>query len=257
MIQIDAIVTALDPLGPLVRVVIESAELAMQLSPGRFVLADLGDTLRTALFPATLMAPADRSATAGSSSEIEALVPPDHPLSRLTPGMRVNMIGPLGQGYRVPPETTRLLLVADTPHLPLLLPLALRELARGCNVALILTASDQAHLFPIRLLPPALEVYAVTNDGLPGRQGDVPAPFPDLARWADCICLAHDAAVYPALAESVRQVRVGRAQRFAQALIMPPLACGVGACQGCAVETRQGVKLACSDGPVFDLLDLP
>lgn len=255
MIQVDTILTALDPLGPLVRIVMESAELAAQISPGRFVLADLGDTLRTVLFPAPLMDPASPAPT-GSSGEIEVLVPPDHPLNRLAPGARVNVIGPLGQGYRVPPETTRLLLVADTPHLPVLLPLALRELARGCNVALILTASDRAALFPIRLLPPALEVYAVTNDRLIERQGDTPAPFPQLARWAHCICLAHDAAVYPALAESVRQARIGSTQCFAQALIVPPLACGVGACQGCAVETRQGVKLACSDGPVFDLLDL-
>jgi hypothetical protein len=30
----------------------------------------------------------------------------------------------------------------------------------------------------------------------------------------------------------------------------------VGACQGCAVQTAHGTRLACSDGPVFDLLEL-
>lgn len=29
------------------------------------------------------------------------------------------------------------------------------------------------------------------------------------------------------------------------------MACGVGACQGCAIETKQGYKLVCSDGPIF------
>ena len=55
--------------------------------------------------------------------------------------------------------------------------------------------------------------------------------------------------------EIVRQVRVMPGRRFAQALVTPPMACGVGACQGCAVEMRRGIRLACTDGPVFDLLE--
>jgi len=51
-------------------------------------------------------------------------------------------------------------------------------------------------------------------------------------------------------------VRVGPGTRFAQALVVPPMACGVGACQGCGVEVTRGTKLACTDGPVFDLLEL-
>ena len=30
------------------------------------------------------------------------------------------------------------------------------------------------------------------------------------------------------------------------------MACGVGACLGCVVETRDGLKRCCVDGPVFD-----
>ena len=30
------------------------------------------------------------------------------------------------------------------------------------------------------------------------------------------------------------------------------MACGIGACRGCAVETTEGIKLACKDGPVFN-----
>jgi dihydroorotate dehydrogenase electron transfer subunit len=32
--------------------------------------------------------------------------------------------------------------------------------------------------------------------------------------------------------------------------------CGVGACDICPVETRQGQRHLCTDGPVFDLLEL-
>ena len=75
-------------------------------------------------------------------------------------------------------------------------------------------------------------------------------------RWADCVCIAGDPATYPALAEAVRETRLGPPPRFAQALVAPPVACGVGACRGCAVPVERGFKLACTDGPVFDLLDL-
>ena len=29
------------------------------------------------------------------------------------------------------------------------------------------------------------------------------------------------------------------------------MACGIGACKSCAVETTEGIKMACKDGPVF------
>ena len=34
------------------------------------------------------------------------------------------------------------------------------------------------------------------------------------------------------------------------------MACGVGACLGCMVKTRSGLKRACTDGPVFPFKDL-
>ena len=37
-----------------------------------------------------------------------------------------------------------------------------------------------------------------------------------------------------------------------QASLEEVIACGLGACLGCAVETKTGYKLVCKDGPVFD-----
>ena len=34
------------------------------------------------------------------------------------------------------------------------------------------------------------------------------------------------------------------------------MACGIGACKGCAVKTRSGYKMACTDGPVFDAKEI-
>jgi dihydroorotate dehydrogenase electron transfer subunit len=243
MIQTGALVTDVAQSGPFVRATFAVPAIASRLAAGRFVLADLGDYLRTPLFPAWL-----------ETASFDVLVPPHHPAAALHSGTTVDLIGPLGQGFEVPAAARRLLLVASTAHLPALLPLIQQK--PGFSVALLLAASTAADLYPIRLLPPALEVHAVTADGSAGHRGAPLDLFPDLARWADCVCIADDPATYPALAELVREVRMEQGRRFAQALVAPPLACGVGACQGCAVEVARGTQLACTDGPVFDLLEL-
>lgn len=254
MMQIDAQISDVETNGPFVHVAFDAPAITLGLTSGRFVLADLGDYLRTPLFPVW-----------ANAEGFEVLVPPDHPTAALQPGDSVNLIGPLGQGFEVPTTANRLLLVADTVHLPALLPLA-RSRNRvfsasaatkpGFSVALLLSTPTAAELYPIQMLPPALEVHLVTTDGSAGHHGSALDLLPDLVRWADCICLAQDPAIYLALAEIVRQVRIKPGHRFAQALVIPPMVCGVGVCQSCAVEVARGTKLACTDGPIFDLLEL-
>jgi dihydroorotate dehydrogenase electron transfer subunit len=126
---------------------------------------------------------------------------------------------------------------------------------------LLLSAPTASDLYPINLLPPSLEVQIATGDGSIGHAGSVLDLLPDMARWADCICIASDPKMYPAMADVVREGRLlasraAERRRFAQALVVPPMPCGVGACGGCAVSTYRAPKLACTDGPVFDLLRL-
>jgi dihydroorotate dehydrogenase electron transfer subunit len=250
MVQTDALVTDVEKSGPFVRLTLTAPALCPGLAPGRFVLAALDGYLRTPLFPASLDAP--RLEPGG----FDVLVPLDDPAAALRPGASVDLIGPLGHGFQVNEGARRLLLVAATAHLPTLLSLAGSAATQERSVALLLSAPTAAQLYPIRLMPPALEVHVVTADGSAGHHGSILDLLPSLVHWADCVCIADDPAIYPALAEIVREVRVGPGHRFAQALVAPPMACGVGACQGCAVPVARGTRLACTDGPVFDLLAL-
>jgi dihydroorotate dehydrogenase electron transfer subunit len=254
MVQTDVLVTDIKESGSFVRVTFSAPQIAPVLAPGRFVLADLGGYLRTPLFPAYL-----------GVEQFDVLVPPEHPAATLQPGAVVALIGPLGQGFKVPAAARRLLLVADTAHLPVLLPLTQQKPSEtrflgknlvSFSIALLLSAPTASELYPIQLLPAALEVHVVTTDGSAGHGGSALDLLPDLVRWADCVCIASEPATHPALANIVREARVGPGPHFAQALVVPPMACGVGACQGCAVPVVHGTKLACTDGPVFDLLDL-
>ncbi len=228
-------------------------DVAHPPAAGTFVLADLGGPLREVLFPASC-----------DADGFTAMLPPRHPVTRLLPGTTVNILGPLGQGFRLG-NATRLLLVAEAAFLPPLLPL----LESAPAIALVVEAPTRAQLPSPDCFPPTVELTLVTCDGSAGYLGPLDsqesAPpnlqrvLPHLAEliaWAECVCFACAPARYPALAAMVRAVRLRPAPDFAQALIQTTLPCGVGACEVCRMPTRTGEKHVCVDGPVFDLLTL-
>jgi dihydroorotate dehydrogenase electron transfer subunit len=68
--------------------------------------------------------------------------------------------------------------------------------------------------------------------------------------WADALVLAGPRAWLRGVAAA--HPRLG-ARGFAQAAAWTPLPCGTGLCGACAFETRRGWRLACKDGPFFQL----
>ena len=238
-----ATVTAAERKGPFRKTVLDAPPIAGNLKPGQFVTLDLGTPLRQSLLPSAIR-----------PEEIEALVPPDHPVAALQPGSRIGAMGPIGKPFHLPEPPGRLLLLADVTHLPILIPAANKALADGCSTALLLSAKTVSHLYPLELLPPALEVHLVTADGSAGHSGSFLEMLPDLLLWCDQLLVALEPAQYPLIAESVRTTRLRPDPAFAQAVLQPLTICGVGACQGCAVSTRDGIRLACTDGPAYDLL---
>jgi dihydroorotate dehydrogenase electron transfer subunit len=243
--QHGALVSSVDPWGHLRRVRLEAPPLGARLQPGQFITADLGDVTRRPLLPAAI-----------DHQGVELLLPLHHPVTRLNQGDEVDLLGPLGRPLPLPSPPTRLLLAADSQRLPALLPFTNEALKRGVPVALFLSAPTSDRLYPLSLLPPSLEIYTATADGSAGKTGSLADPSTDLLTWAGRMLVAGDRSLYPTLAEAVRQARLGLAEDFAQALVLPTIVCGVGACQGCAVSTRRGYHLACTEGPFFDLLTL-
>lgn len=152
-----------------------------------------------------------------------------HPYAALSPGDELDMLGPCGRGFELPPRLTRLLLVAASP---------------GRLFSLIHLAVERRWAVTM-LIPPD-----VAQPNLPEQvelqRGALTA---ELADWADLIAL--DVPKPEGLAREIRRLRPGRPRGFVQALADAPMPCGTGACQACWVETRQGRKLACVEGPVI------
>jgi len=181
-------------------------------------------------------------------------------LARRAPGAPVNVIGPLGRGFRLAPDSRNLVLAATATHVGMLLPLIDPMLDRGGRVTLVVRrdpadggSRDERALMQMMLaqLPIAVEL----------RVGVTPAEWDqhlhDVLPWADQLCAALPAHEWGALAQQVRQKRFHLEAGFAQVLVEADLVCGVGACLACVVPlARGGVTRACVNGPVFDLTKL-
>jgi dihydroorotate dehydrogenase electron transfer subunit len=175
-------------------------------------------------------------------------------LGRLLPGQSVGIFGPCGRGVTLKPGVRSLLLVADGAGFAPLVWLAVEEAARGRSVTLLLGERTAERVYPLPLLDPQVEVAVATDDGSAGRLGSVTALVAEYAGWADEIVLSGPNPLYPAVAAVLRDQPW---RRPCQALIAPRMPCGTGLCGSCLVRTRRhGVKLACVDGPAFDLREL-
>lgn len=153
------------------------------------------------------------------------------------PGMRLQLYGPLGAGFHIAPGVRRLALAAfgETPSR--LLPLIPIALAQQADVTLF------SELNPA-LLPPSVEVSSL-ND------------LPEAIRWADFLALDITPQILPTLRQRLGLKANEPLSLKAQALVNAVMPCaGVAECGVCAIPARRGWKLACLDGPVFDLADL-
>jgi hypothetical protein len=150
------------------------------------------------------------------------------------PGMRLHLRGPLGRGFSLPASTRRLALAALDGEVARLQPLVQAALERQAAVALFIDGF-------VPSLPAAVEVAPLSGLG-------------EALQWADFIAIDLPRYKLPHLADILGQ---GPLLCPGQALVSAEMPCGgIAECGACSLKTRQGWKLACKDGPVFDLGDL-
>jgi dihydroorotate dehydrogenase electron transfer subunit len=161
----------------------------------------------------------------------------------------LDVIAPVGTGFTLETGTQRLLLVCDEMHAAPLIALAREAAQKQIAVTLLVEADPTRSTFSAvsSLLPIDVEYQVVPS---------LSAALPTLLRWPDQICAAGDTALYALLKAQVAAAGLIAPARFAQVVIAPLIACGFGACLACAVETPRGMRLACVEGPVFDLAEL-
>lgn len=177
-------------------------------------------------------------------------------LADLCAGEFIDVLAPLGKGFTPPTRGSRPLLLAGGIGIGPMLYLAARlsqEAAPGGFEAPVLALGFRSKDYIPRVeLPPGSVVC--TDDGSAGFSGTV-------LDWL----WGFDPGAPPALYACGPAAMMAAAELYAAARGAPYqaateqwMACGVGACAGCAVRLKDGgYRRACADGPVFDgrLLD--
>jgi NAD(P)H-flavin reductase len=162
----------------------------------------------------------------------------DHtPPDEWKPGASVHLRGPLGHGFSIPRDARRIALIAwDNEPRRLLV---LVDPAAQQDAAITLICEN----------PP--EDLSLQVEAQPHRA------LRDVLRWADFIAIDVPRASFSSMWREVGDSDAGGGSRSIQALIRTRMPCGgVGECGVCTVRLRNGPRLACVDGPVFDLSSL-
>jgi dihydroorotate dehydrogenase electron transfer subunit len=270
---------------------IEAPDIAVPALPGQFITVRCGDlTLRR---PFSIHQSSPLTAEDSGEGEIAILFKVagqgTHWLSQRQKGDKVDVLGPLGKGFSIPPtksaRSRHLLLMAGgigVAPLVLLLQHASSQhqitLIHGVSTAAQLYSFDYAQdrLFSsvdkkrskLSSLPNEVQFVPVTEDGSMGQKGKATDILPDFLDWADQVYACGPADMYKAMALPLNPLPLkgegkgeGEKQsnlklRKCQVSLEVRMGCGFGACYGCTINTKKGLKQVCRDGPVFELGDI-
>jgi hypothetical protein len=101
-------------------------------------------------------------------------------------------------------------------------------------------------------------VSNAASDGLPDEVEVQPlAAMDEIVKWADYIAIDVSRENLLMLRERLLEQNQITAVKDAQVLIRTQMPCGgIAECGVCAVVTKSSWRLACKDGPVFDLMEI-
>ncbi len=161
----------------------------------------------------------------------------------LDAGQDLKLLGPLGS-YFPEPQPGALLLAGGLG----IAPLAFLAKSTTVPITLVYAVQKADHLAcqPEDLSRPGLKLLLATEDGSAGFKGSAINLLSNQLEQASALYSCGPRKMLSKAASAAAKAGV---QCFIS--LEERMACGVGACLGCAVKTGQGYKRVCSDGPVF------
>lgn len=175
-------------------------------------------------------------------------------LSTRRPQDRIDVVGPLGQPFRLPKSAVNVTLVGGGYGSAPLLPLATALRERGCRVDMVLGAGSSDKLFGHLDAKRMSDSLAVTTDdgstGHSGRVSDVLPGVLDKSR-ADVVYACGPMAMLRAVTGLATERGIP-----CQVAVEESMACGIGVCMTCVLPVVGNDGLtrmvrSCVEGPVF------
>lgn len=170
-------------------------------------------------------------------------------------GMIINIIGPLGNGYPMPKKNYTPLLIAGGIGIASVFSLV-EKLSKKAYVIYGAKIKDDL-LMLNELKNSGNEPIIVTEDGSIGEKGTAVDALNDfLTRHSSLVPHLSLYACGPKpMLEAISRIAIDKCIKGYVSL-EENMACGFGACLGCAVKTIHGYKRVCKEGPVFPIEEI-
>lgn len=231
--------------------VLHAPRCAESVLPGQFVHLRIG---RGTEF--ILRRPFSVHRVVGESIEIlyQVLGTGTRAMSLLERDAALDLVGPLGTGWSIPPRMEHALIVTGGLGAAPLGMLAEELAASGVALTVAMGAPCAERLVAREVYEAvARRVAVATDDGSSGERGFVTVLTERLLATEsfDCVYVCG-----PEIMQRIVAQQAAAAGVTCQVSLERLMACGIGACLSCVVSTRGGRKRACVDGPVFDAADV-
>lgn len=161
-----------------------------------------------------------------------------HIISKLNPGDRLELLGPLGNGFDLNVEGNIALISGGIGIAPMVY---LAKVLKG-NIDFYCGFKDEAYYID-EIKEYARKVFISTENGSLGHKGLITDIF--AAEKYDVVFTCGPLPMMKklwAMVDNKENLYMSMENR---------MACGVGACLGCAIETKNGIERVCKEGPVF------
>lgn len=172
-------------------------------------------------------------------------------LSKLTKGDILNLVYPLGNSFSTPSGNEKILLIGGGCGVAPLLFLAKHLNKAGLIPDILLGFRSRERIIEYQEYSKAGEVFLSTEDGSAGEKGFVTRHSILSARKYDTVFCCGPDPMLRAVAGYAREAGIN-----CEVSLEKLMACGIGACLCCVVETVRGNLCTCIDGPVFNINDL-
>ncbi len=172
-------------------------------------------------------------------------------LSGLKPGDTLNVIYPLGNSFTLPGKGERVMLAGGGCGMAPLLYLGRKARECGAEVSVALGFRNSSRILDFSEFRKIGEVFIATEDGTEGTRGfitDIPA-FRE-SNWDRIYCCGPEP-----MMKSIAKA-AGERDIFCEVSLENLMACGIGACLCCVVNTSEGHVCTCTEGPVFNIRTL-
>lgn len=219
---------------------VDAPEIASQARPGQFCTIHCGEGYFVRR-PISV-----HSISNGMSFLVKVVGRGTACLSQSQPGDRLDIIGPLGNGFTILPEARKALLVAGGMGVAPLVFLSRIAVLRGLQITLLIGVRTKEQVYPLNLLPEGIDLLVATEDGSSGKKGLVTDFLPEITAKADQVFACGPVAMYKAM----HRLKIDKP---VQVSLEAWMGCGMGACYACTTLTMEGPKQVCRDGPVFDI----